>query len=463
MYRLFWKIFFLFWIVNGVLFTTGVSLAHLFSDRMEQQRHRNFPVAQIAENAIYSHEVGKMPRFLRRIKRRLGIEAWLLDENGTLLGPDRIAPRMPVLTTFPAYVAPSRFTGNRHVHGVELEAEDGRRYRFIAAYEVRPPKDDVPSPLQRFGVFLVAIAATSLLIAGFITRPLRRLQRVVRKFASGELDARVAGVVSCRKDVVGELGREFNVMAARLDSTIESQRRLMRDISHELRTPLARMQVAATLAEDTSTGAESSLQRIQTEIKRLDVLIGQVLALAKLESGTEKLETEPFDLVQLLERLASDAEFEFAQDSKTVQLSIAPGTTIDANRTQLRSALENVLRNAMRYTPNDTAVSIGVSPVDEDLLITIRDRGPGVPEANLQRVFDAFFRCEDARDARSGGHGVGLAITRGIVVAHCGTIGASNHPDGGLQVNISLPASSAALTPERAAARVAGPASTVAS
>jgi two-component system sensor histidine kinase CpxA len=439
MYRLFWKIFFLFWIVNGVLFSAGVSLAHLFSDRMEQQRHRSFPIAQIAENAIYAHEVGKMSRFLRRARHRLGVEAWLLDLNGTLLGPERIAPRMPQVDTFPTYIKPSEATGNRHVHSIELEAEDGRRYHFIAAYDVRPPKDNMPSPFQRLMFFLVAIAATSLLIAGFITRPLRRLQRAVRRFASGELDTRVNGVVSCRKDVVGELGREFNSMAERLDSTIEAQRRLMRDISHELRTPLARMQVAATLAEDISEGAEQPLQRIHTEIQRLDALIGQVMALAKLESGTEKLETEPFDLPHMLAQLAADAEFEFAGDGKSVEVKAPQPIVLDGNRMQLRSAVENVLRNAMRHTPNDTPVTIAASRHGDEVDITVRDRGPGVPEANLQRVFDAFFRCEDARDCDSGGHGVGLAITRGVVMAHNGSITADNHPESGLIVRITIP------------------------
>ncbi len=439
MYRLFWKIFFLFWIVNGVLFSAGVSLAHLFSDRMEQQRHRSFPIAQIAENAIYAHEVGKMSRFLRRARHRLGVEAWLLDLNGTLLGPERIAPRMPQVDTFPTYIRPSPATENRHVHSIELEAEDGRRYHFIAAYDVRPPKDNLPSPFYRLLFFLVAIAATSLLIAGFITRPLRRLQRAVRRFASGELDTRVTGIVSCRKDVVGELGREFNAMAERLDTTIESQRRLMRDISHELRTPLARMQVAATLAEDISDGAEQPLQRIHTEIQRLDALIGQVLALAKLESGTEKLETEPFDLPHMLTQLAGDAEFEFAGDGKRVEVLAPAPIQLEGNRMQLRSAIENVLRNAMRHTPDNTLVSIAAESTGNDVEILVRDRGPGVPEANLKRVFDAFFRCEDARDCDSGGHGVGLAITRGVVKAHRGTISASNHPDSGLIVRITVP------------------------
>jgi two-component system, OmpR family, sensor kinase len=214
---------------------------------------------------------------------------------------------------------------------------------------------------------------------------------------------------------------------------------LLRDISHELRSPLARMRVALGLARQPPADLTRQLDRLEREIERLDSMISQVLKLARLHGTDALLERERFELDDVIEEVVRDANFEGAVKNCRVSLQGAANNAVLASRELLRSAIENVLRNAVRYSPNDSTVEMQIARAGNGLEIVIRDHGPGVPAADLERIFEPFYRVAESRDRDSGGEGIGLAITSQVMKAHGGSAGAVNANSGGLEVRLSLP------------------------
>jgi two-component system sensor histidine kinase CpxA len=247
-----------------------------------------------------------------------------------------------------------------------------------------------------------------------------------------------------RNDEIGYLGRDFNLMAGHIESLVQAQRRLLTDISHELRSPLARQGVALGLARKRG-GPElsSALDRIALEADRINEMIGQVLTLSQLESGTDRFENRKIDLVTLVEEIAADADFEARSRDCTVRLLKSEPCMVTGSPQLLRSAVENVVRNAVRYTAPGTVVEILLrcETVDDKryAVITVRDHGTGVPEEKIRSIFRPFYRVEDARDRKTGGTGLGLAIAARAVHAHDGTINAVNGTEGGLIVEVRIP------------------------
>jgi signal transduction histidine kinase len=230
-------------------------------------------------------------------------------------------------------------------------------------------------------------------------------------------------------------------MAERIEALLTSQQQLIRDISHELRSPLARLSVALGLArQKTGDSATSQLDRIELEAERLNEMIGQLLSLARMEGAAGPPEKSPVRLDSLVREVAEDAGFEAQERNCTVRLESAPVCTVEGSPDLLRSAVENVVRNAVRYTAAGTPVEISMIANDSLAVLTVRDHGPGVPESELTRLFRPFYRVAAARERNTGGTGLGLAITERAVRLHGGTITAANAPDGGLVVTIQVPA-----------------------
>jgi two-component system sensor histidine kinase CpxA len=226
---------------------------------------------------------------------------------------------------------------------------------------------------------------------------------------------------------------------------VTGERRLLSDISHELRSPLARLTVAAGIAR--RKGPESvwpMLDRIDVEAERLDDLIGKLLKLARLQQTSQQLEREPVDMTALVEGVAADAEFEAKPRGRSVTVQAEPGCRVEGDAELLRSAIENVARNAVRYTPEGSGVEIALGRRREEgeeyAVVSVRDRGPGVPDESLAKLFRPFYRVAEARDRQSGGVGLGLAITERVVSAHGGFARAANAPGGGLLVELFVPA-----------------------
>lgn len=322
----------------------------------------------------------------------------------------------------------------------------------------RPPHDEV--------LLLVLIGVGGIFCYGLarhLTSPVTRLRHAVAKLASGDLSARVENARGMSGDELVALGHEFNRMAERIETLVASHRQLLRDVSHELRSPLARIRVAVGLAqqhqqehlapgaEPVVEGGESTdrlLGRIEREAERLEALIAQILTLSRLETrsaGTTDIER--FDLAELVEGVAEDARFEAAAKRIEVHLDAVESVFVDGEASVLRSAIENVVRNAVRVSAGGSAVEValarepgpGADPARAHAVVRVLDRGPGVPELELETIFEPFTRSEKSRDRKSGGVGLGLAIARRAIESHGGSIRARPRAGGGLVVEMRVP------------------------
>jgi two-component system sensor histidine kinase CpxA len=238
--------------------------------------------------------------------------------------------------------------------------------------------------------------------------------------------------------------RDFDGMAERIENLVNAQNRLLHDISHELRSPLARLSVALGLARQrTGKEAESVLDRIENETSRLNELIGRLLTLARLEGGEEALPQASLRLDQLVAEVGKDAEFEAQARNCHVKVRADAECTLTGNAALLRSAIENVVRNAVRYTREGSDVEVVVEQhhagFNSEGVIRVSDSGPGVPEASLDKLFRPFYRLEDDRGRQTGGVGLGLSIAERAIRLHGGSVKAMNRPEGGLTVEIRLP------------------------
>jgi two-component system OmpR family sensor kinase len=295
------------------------------------------------------------------------------------------------------------------------------------------------------GIALVVSAFASWWLAQHLSAPIRRMQEGARALAGERLDVRVSAGLDGRKDEVAVLAREFDAMADRLRANRTALTRLLGDISHELRSPLARMRLALGLARQPNADTLRQLDRMDREIERLDVLISQVLKLARLNGTDIPFEREPFDVDELIDEVVHDAAFEGAAKGCKVQVVGAAHSVVSGNRELLRSAIENVLRNAVRYSPQGAPVEVAVERSAAGLTVSVRDRGTGVPAGELERIFEPFYRVAESRDRDSGGEGIGLAITSQVMKAHGGTARADNRVGGGLEVQLNLPSTALAV------------------
>jgi len=324
----------------------------------------------------------------------------------------------------------------------------GRHYMFVVRFRQQPPPGLRPPPFPPLRIALMILTAglVCYLLALYLTSPLKKLKSAVQSFAQGNLDARVSPRMGGRRDELADLGREFDVMAERIAALISAQKRLLADISHELRSPLARLTVALELARKNSNGsAASALDRIEQESERVNKLVGQLLALTRLESGAERISPEVQPLEDLVQQVVDDASFEAKPQDKEVKIAQLERCRVQGSAELLRSAVENVIRNAIRYTAEGTAVEVALKWRLDTAVLTVKDHGPGVPEVELQHIFEPFYRVSEARERTSGGAGLGLSIAERTVKLHGGNIKAENQPDG-LIVTIELPLAPTAET-----------------
>lgn len=294
-------------------------------------------------------------------------------------------------------------------------------------------------------MLLVALVAglLALLLARYLTRPLGRLRLAAQRLAEGDLEVRVAPQVRGATQEVEGLGADLDRMAERISELLTAQRRLLQDVSHELRSPLARLHVALGLARRTPS-ATQHMDRIELEAERLEDLISQILTLSRL---SDLPKGEPLDLRDLLSEVVRDTNYEAKAKGRSVTLESGDRIEVEASRDVLRWAVENVVRNAVRFAPEESAVEVRMKREKDDIVVFIRDHGPGVPESELEAIFRPFYRVAPDRDRKTGGRGLGLAIAERGVRAHGGTIVASNATGGGLEVALTLPELGAASVP----------------
>lgn len=385
---------------------------------------------------------------VRTLAQASGIRLFLFDTSGNEVTGQNV-PAEVRLAIAENVEDPA---GDSRIISRQISYEDGRTYRMAALFPppTRPFFERPSFLLPRFAMLFIISGIVCFVLAHYLTTPLVRLRGATQQFARGELRAR-APVRGRRKDEIALLVKDFNGMAEQIEKLITAQRRLLSDISHELRSPLARLSIATgILRNKTGPEAASTLDRVERETVRLDQLIGQLLTLSAMESGEQSIEKSQINLAELATEVASDADFEARNRDCHVTFRAEAECIVEGDATILRSAIENIVRNAVRYTSEDStvemALSLPASDAGRNCVLTVRDHGPGIPEEHLSDIFRPFYRLADARDRLSGGVGLGLAISQRAVSLHGGDVSAANAPDGGLIVSITLPLQTTATT-----------------
>jgi signal transduction histidine kinase len=387
--------------------------------------------ALLLEEGVNAWQQGGQPALaahMRRVRKYLPGEHYFTDSTGRDLVSGEDCSKL-LAAARPSANYPSRYQ-NRLV-GVASSA-DGK-YHFIAVFG---NLFDISQFLPYYALILAAVAFLCWLLAANLAAPLRSLARAVDRFGAGDLSVRVN---ASRTDEIGEVGRAFDRMAERIATLLTAERRLLQDISHELRSPLARLSFAAELSL-TAQDRTAATARMKKEIARLTDLVGGLIQVTRAEGDPAANNSESIRLDDLLCEVVEDCAVEAEARGCLLTLAPAPEISMRADREVLRRAIENVLRNAIRYTPATTAVEVTLEVTDCAARLTIRDYGPGVPEELLPRIFQPFFRVDDSRDTATGGVGLGLAIASRSIGLHHGTLSAENVQPG-LRVLFELPLS----------------------
>jgi len=445
--RLFWKFFFSYWAAL-LLAILGVAAAGWLSRVAEEDLELSLEAGPRATVILSAAEAtlrhGGLPA-LRELLARWGGQADVLlyvvdDDDRELLGreiPPGALERARQLVETGAPAAEAR----------RVQALKGGSYLLFIPSAATPLLlrtlfgGPIPAPMVPLVLGVVASIVFGAVIAWYVARPIRHLRGAFESLAQGRLEARVGPLIGRRRDEVADLGRDFDAMAQRLQKLIAAQRALLHDVSHELRSPLARLHAAIGLVRQNPRRLESSLGRIEREAERLDELVGQLLTLSRLEAGMSDDaadRSEALDLVDLAASIASDAHFEAQASGRSVSFEGAGELLVSGRGELLHRAVENVVRNAIRFTDEGTTVEVSVaaSRSSREAIVTVADRGPGVAPDELQAIFEPFRR---GAGAAGGGVGLGLAIARRAVEAHGGRVHASNRPDRGLAIELRLP------------------------
>jgi signal transduction histidine kinase len=453
MRNLFLRFFLSFWTATVlVLIVTVLTTLWLANERFSRDLDRQDEYARQASQVLASDGVPGLRAWIRAQQQAILPERlYLLDHDGRdILG-------RPVPEFLQARVGhrpyPSAATGSR----------SERELRLLSQL-VSPNNETFALSLQRhrggpFGIFgspetpLVAAIITLIvgtivcfLLARYLSAPIHQLRLATHRIAAGDLAVSVSGPLLGRRDELAMLATDFDAMAARLRVLLESRQQLLRDISHELRSPLARLQIALGLARRPGAELARELDRIEHETQRLDDLIGEILNLCRLDDPARQRDSEPVALDELLDSLCEDARLEAEARGVRIDLRAAAGLVVRGDRELLHRAVENVVRNAIRFSPTDGLISVVAEAADGDARIQVADQGPGVPAELLGRIFEPFFRVGSARDRESGGNGIGLAITARVIGLHGGSVSARNRDSGGLLVELRMPAATSPRT-----------------
>jgi len=453
MKTLFLRIFLAFWAAMLVVLGTTAGVA---SYRFHEVKRVNVDIKQLANEAaalLRSDGTQALPAWIadaeRKYKER---EIFIVDSTGD----DVLKRPLPHhLRKYVGRLQDAGLLGENRIDSRDIDDpllltplftdRDGTVYSIMISGPSWP-MNMLNATDVRIVVFAFALLTSGFVcwwLARYVSKPVERLQSSARSLAAGNLEARVGQEFSRRKDELGVLARDFDAMADHVRNLLASKEDLLRGMSHELRSPLARLRVALGLARRPGEDLLRQLDRIELEAERLDTLIGQMLQLSQLRAAEPVLTREPLDIGTLLSEVLEDALLEASATNKRVEWGSSSGVLVDGDQRLLRSAIENVVRNAIRFTATGTAVTVKQSLDHGRATISIKDQGPGVPVAELDRIFEPFYRVAASRDRDSGGTGLGLAIAWRIIALHGGRVIARNAPTGGLIVRIELPARSA--------------------
>jgi len=451
------KIFLTFWLTLALL-VAGQEIISIFAQRDEQAALNDArSLVSEAQGVVDAYARGGVPAAREvsgRLERERGTRTDLLDVQRHSLLDHAVRP---------AVLASARLADRNAAEGVKLGVVNlgehvaakqmttpaGQRLTLVVELPghgmARAANGWTSSPLTRYAAVILIGGLLCFALARHISRPLVKLAGAANALADGRLQTRVGARVARRRDEVGRLARDFDRMAERIEALVAGQRRMLGDVSHELRSPLARLTVAAGLARrhaPSDTG--EYFDRIDIETARLDRMIEQLLTLARIESAVDDELRGDVNLTELVQEVVSDGDFEARAAGKRVTLVAGDDAALRGRADLLRSAVENIVRNAIRYTEAGTAVEVALHRTGEDhaarATLSVRDHGPGVPEPAVGEIFRRFWRADRADAQAPEGAGLGLAIADSVVRVHGGTIGAANADSGsGLLVTINLP------------------------
>jgi two-component system, OmpR family, sensor histidine kinase CpxA len=452
MRSLFLKIFLSYWVAQALFLALAILITLVLRERGESAIW-DAQQATVLSKAVQAYEQGgpsEVRRYFEEVRDSLHTRAYLLDDQGKdVSGRDlpRWAESLGKGTEPPRRDLWQRVTPSPFRRQVQVAAS-GHRYTLVAFLPPNGPFGPGGVPGLSILIGIISSGLVCYLLARYLTAPVVRLRAATQRLAAGDLSARAGGLAARRRDEMAQLVRDFDTMAERLEAAVHAQARLLHDISHELRSPLARLNVASALAHQRAgVEAHSALERIDLEAERLNELIGGLLTIARLDSGNDARQKSPILLGEMIEGIAADANFEAQVRNCGVASVIKQDCLVMGAPILLHSAIENVVRNAAHYTQEGTSAQITLergSGNGGEAVVRIVDSGPGVPEEALDKLFRPFYRIDDARGRKTGGVGLGLAITERAVRLHGGTVKASNQPEGGLQVEIRLPLAAAA-------------------
>lgn len=327
----------------------------------------------------------------------------------------------------------------------EFTGPDGASWRLVVVVPAQRLFGLLGEPRLALTVWplaAVVFAIVCFLVARSISVPIELLRDATGRIARGDLESRVAPALAGRGDEIGQLARDFQVMADNLRELLQSKQQLIRDMSHELRTPLTRLRMGIELAG--AQGTTPASEQLARDVERLDALIGQMLRLASINDPALTLRSVRVNVTDLLRRIAQDCDIEAAAREVEIRVDGPDDLVVDGDPDLLRSAFENVLRNAIRYSPAREAVRVAVSRQEQRCVVRVVDHGVGVPEEFLGKIFEPLFRVAPARDTGTGGNGIGLAIVARVIGVHGGTVRAENVAPSGLGMTLDLPLATAA-------------------
>lgn len=451
MRSLYWKIFISFWLATILIILTTAWVTSQIAQNASQPAREKMFMDSYANAAVATFESGQQSallQWLNQIGLSRHMSIYLLSSQGEIIGAQAPPPNVKqVADNLIRDKLPSGdiFKSGKLIVSHEILSTSGKFYRLAAVTE-KPISYFVQIPWAGLTVRLTLATFISglicYLLSLYLTKPLRSLGKAANSIATGKLSTRVGHFRGHNRDEIAELSNEFNRMAERLETLVSSKERLLQDISHELRSPLARLNIAIELGKNkTYPKAEAEFMRMELESSRLNSLIGEILEFARLENPSTELRLAKTDLASLLTEIIQDGNYEAGESSPRITAGKILPCSLKIDRRLIHRAIENIVRNALHYSPKNQPIVISLDYDKErkNICIDICDNGPGVPEDQLKKIFNPFYRVDSSRTKKTGGYGLGLAIAARAVNLHQGTIIAKNNAAKGLLIRITLP------------------------
>jgi len=461
MYKLFWKIFFTFWAIILVVELLTAWVTANFSESelhpiLEEENLQFIASTTQAVSILTTKGLPALQAWLQDKSNLKGVEEiFVVDKNRKEVNNKKLPEGMvPILERYYFDIPVDHFQPIKHTLALRTSSPTGESYLIISTF-AHPAVFKYLFAPQRVLLGVIISGFICFLLARYFTTPLTNLRRVTQILTMGQFDTTSLAQLKNRRDEFGALAVDFDNMSIRLSELLDSKKQLLRDISHELNSPLARIRVAIELARNKYKASENEeLDRIEKEIERLEVMIRELMTFVKIRSTADIAEMTQVNVQQILNIIVEDAQYEQERspNRRRITLECANDITVNADERLLHRAIDNIVRNACYYSPENSEIVIRCHEDSNNVYISIEDQGPGVPENMLSKIFQPFVRVSSARESETGGSGIGLAIAKEVIEIHKGTVTAANKEnDNGLIVTVVLPSYSSSMLNKSAA------------